>query len=50
MTVMELISRAIDKLPMWARVIFWAFAVLVSAYCIARYGFTSFILHAIFSP
>jgi hypothetical protein len=48
--VMESISRAFDRLPTWAKTIWMVFTVLASVYCIARYGFLSFLLHMIFSP
>ena len=47
---MEWMSRAFDKLPTWAKVIFGVFTIVLSIYCIAHYGFWSFLLHAIFSP
>jgi hypothetical protein len=47
---MGLISRAVDKLPRWAKFIFAALTVVGSVYCIARYGFWSFLLRVIFSP
>jgi len=51
---MGLISRAIDKvvdpLPTWAKLILLALVVIGSVYCIARYGFWSFLLRTIFSP
>jgi hypothetical protein len=54
MAIMGPISRAIDrlvdKLPRWAQLILIAFVVLGSVYCIARYGFFSFLLRVIFSP
>jgi hypothetical protein len=54
MAIMGPISRAIDKLvdklPRWAKLICAVFIVLGSVYCIAHYGFFSFLLHAIFSP
>jgi hypothetical protein len=50
MAFMEWISRAIDKLPIWAKLIFYGLTVLGSVYCIAHYGFWSFLLHALFSP
>jgi hypothetical protein len=50
MTGMGPISRAIDKLPKWVKFILMVFTVLGSVYCIARYGFWSFLLHVIFSP
>jgi hypothetical protein len=49
-----LISRAIDKivapLPTWTKMILLAFVVAGSVYLIARDGFISFLLRAIFSP
>lgn len=50
MAFMEWISRAIDKLPAWAKLTCVAFAVLGSVYCIARFGFWSFLLRVVFSP
>jgi len=50
MAVMKWISKTIDKLPMWAKLILMALTVLGSAYSIARYGFFSFLLRVIFSP
>ena len=50
MTVMQCLSKAIDKLPTWAKLILMVLAVFGSAYFIARYGFFSFLLHLIFSP
>src|SRR6266496_799614 len=50
MALMEWISRAVDKLPPWARLICAALTVLLSVYRIVRYGFWSFLLHAIFKP
>jgi hypothetical protein len=50
MAIMESISRAIDKLPTWAKFILMVFAVLGSVYYIAHYGFFSFLLRMIFSP
>jgi hypothetical protein len=47
---MKWISKAIDKLPTWAKLILMVLTVIGSVYCIARYGFWSFLLHAIFSP
>jgi hypothetical protein len=44
------ISKLIDKLPRWAQLIGAAFVALGSVYCIARYGFLSFLLHMIFTP
>jgi hypothetical protein len=50
MAIMGAISRAIDKLPRWAKFILTVFTLLGSVYYIAHYGFFSFLLHAIFSP
>ena len=50
MAIMESISRAIDKLPTWAKYILMVFAVLGSVYYIAHYGFFSFLLHMFLSP
>jgi hypothetical protein len=50
MAGMGMISRAIDKLPTWVQVLLVAFAIPVSLYYIAHYGFWSFLLHLIFSP
>lgn len=51
---MGLISKAVDKLidplPMWAKFILAALMVFLTVYCIARYGFFSFVLHVIFGP
>jgi hypothetical protein len=44
------ISKAIDKLPKWAKSICVVFAVFGTVYYIAHYGFLSFLLHMIFSP
>jgi hypothetical protein len=46
----EVISRAFDKLPRWAQVVFIVVTIFGSIYCIAKYGFFSFLLHVIFSP
>jgi hypothetical protein len=44
------ISRAIDKLPKWAKFSLVVLLVLGCVYYIAHYGFFSFLLHMIFSP
>jgi hypothetical protein len=44
------IGKVVDKLPTWAKVIFYAFVAVVSVYCIRQYGFFSFLLRVIFSP
>jgi hypothetical protein len=46
----EWMSKAIDRLPPWAKFIFWIFTVVASVYLIAREGFWSFLLKLIFSP
>jgi hypothetical protein len=48
--ISRLLDKAFNKLPAWAKVIFVALTIVGSIYCIARYGFFSFMLHAIFSP
>jgi hypothetical protein len=50
MAGMSMVSRAIDKLPTWVQVLLMVTAIPMSVYCIAHYGFWSFVLHAIFSP
>ena len=47
---MELISKAIDKLPPWANLIGAILTIIGSVYFVARYGLASFLLHVIFSP
>jgi hypothetical protein len=47
---MEFILKAIDRLPPWAKLIFWVFAVIAIVYSIAKYGFWTILLKAIFSP
>ena len=47
---MGLTSKALDKLPRWAKIIFMAFAVFASVYYIAHYGFVSFLLNMLFKP
>jgi hypothetical protein len=47
---MEFISKAIDKLPGWAKLIGAVLTVVASVYFISHYGFWSFLLHVIFSP
>jgi len=47
---MEFISRAFDKLPGWGKAAFIIVTTAASIYCIAEYGFFSFLLHVIFSP
>jgi hypothetical protein len=50
MAAVGLISRAIDKLPTWAKLICWILVVIVSMYCILHYGFVHFLLRVILSP
>ena len=50
MAFVEWISRAVDKLPLWAKLIFYSLTVIGSVYCVVHYGFRSFLLHVIFSP
>jgi hypothetical protein len=47
---MEAISKSIDRLPTWAKLILMLVTVLGSVYYIAHYGFLSFLLRVIFSP
>jgi hypothetical protein len=47
---MRSISKAIDELPAWSKVVLVALTLIGSGYCIVHYGFWSFILHVIFSP
>jgi len=47
---MGVVSRAIDKLPTWAKVILGVVTIAGSVYYVAQYGFWTFLLHAIFSP
>lgn len=54
MIVVRSITEAIDKLyerlPTWAKVVFWILIVLLAIDCIVRYGLGSFLLHTIFGP
>ena len=47
---MGLISRAVDRLPIWAKGILGLLAVIVTIYAIAKQGFWPVLLKAIFSP
>jgi hypothetical protein len=47
---MEWISRAVDKLPTWAKAILLVLAILGTVDGIARHGFFPFMLRVIFSP
>ena len=44
------LGKLVDKLPLWGKVIFYVLTLVLSVYCIAHYGFWSFLLKAIFSP
>jgi hypothetical protein len=44
------IGKAVGKLPLWGKVIFYILTLALSAYCIAHYGFFHFLLRVIFSP
>lgn len=44
------IDKVVDKLPTWVKFILAVLIVLLSVYCIAKYGFWSFLLRVIFSP
>lgn len=44
------IGKVVDKLPPWAKVIFYILVVAGSVYCIAQYGLLQFLLRVIFSP
>jgi hypothetical protein len=50
MAGMGVMSRAIDKLPQWVKVVLGFIGIVGSIYLIAHEGFWSFILHLIFSP
>ena len=50
MADMGMVSRSIDKLPTWVQVSLVIIAIPLSMYCIAHYGFWSFVLRMIFSP
>lgn len=50
MTGMRFTSKALDKLPIWAKFIFMVFAAFASVYYVAHYGFWSFLLNMIFKP
>jgi type VI protein secretion system component VasF len=47
---MESISKALDRLPPWAKLIVWVLAMIVAVYSIAKYGFWTIFLKALFSP
>jgi hypothetical protein len=43
-------SKAIEKLPAWAKVILFVLAIIAGVYSISRDGFWTFLLKVIFSP
>ena len=47
---MKWLSRAVDKLPPWAKLTLAVLTVIGSIYCISQYGFFGFLLRVIFSP
>lgn len=47
---MGLISRAVDRLPIWAKSILGLLAIIGVIYAIAREGFWPVLLKTIFSP
>lgn len=47
---MEFISRAIERLPVWAKGVLGVLVVIGCIYSIARDGFLMFLLKVIFSP
>jgi hypothetical protein len=44
------IGKLFDKLPKWGRVIWVVLTIVLSAYCVYRYGFFHYLLRVIFSP
>jgi hypothetical protein len=44
------IDKVLDKLPTWVKFILVVLTAVSSVYCIAKYGFWSFLLKVIFSP
>jgi len=44
------IDKVVNKLPTWVKFILVVLTILLSMYCIAKYGFWSFLLKVIFSP
>jgi hypothetical protein len=44
------IGKLFDKLPQWARAVWIVFTIVLSIYCVYRYGFLHFLLRMIFSP
>jgi hypothetical protein len=49
-SIREAIGKQFEKLPPWAKLLFFGLVIAGSVYFIARYGFWSFLLHMIFSP
>jgi len=47
---MGVVSRAIDKLPTWVKVVLGVVTIVGCVYYVAQYGFWTFILHMIFGP
>jgi hypothetical protein len=47
---MGIIGRALDRLPDWVQKLLFVFAIVWSVYYVTRFGFWSFLLHALFSP
>ncbi len=47
---MGVVSRAVNKLPIWVQGILAVIAIAVSVYYIAHYGFFTFLMRLIFSP
>ncbi len=47
---MGVVSRAVNKLPTWVRMLLLVLAVPVMFYEIVRYGFWTALLRLIFSP
>jgi hypothetical protein len=44
------IGKVVDKLPTWAKVIFYIFTAIGCVQLVAKYGFLPFLLRVIFSP
>lgn len=47
---MGYLSKAVDKLPPWAKFVLAILTLVGSIYCIAKDGFFYFLLKVIFSP
>jgi F0F1-type ATP synthase assembly protein I len=50
MAGMGMVSKALDKLPLWAQVVLTVLGIVAGVFAVVRYGFWSVFLHAIFSP